>query len=190
MNEDNAIVIGKIKINSIERYVPCYTPSVEQQAILSNQILDKTPTELQNVENSVFMEEVNSQNFWFFELGTQTGILIIISFLQQDRQDSQNVDSDTFYRPPVTLAQCIIGNEIYPDDSILLNYDDDDYSQGYGQFKEAFKALTKDDILQPDISDHDFRSSIDGGNIGYKLHVFDISYQKNLESAQPKKKRI
>ena len=40
----------------------------------------------------------------------------------------------------------------------LLNYDDDDYNQGYGQIKEALKALTKDDILQPYISDNDFRS--------------------------------
>ena len=36
-----------------------------------------------------------------------------------------------------------------PDTGILLNYDDDDYSQSYHQIKEAFKALTRDDILQP-----------------------------------------
>ena len=37
-----------------------------------------------------------------------------------------------------------------PDSAILLNYDDDDYSQGYGQIKEAFRAPTNDDILQID----------------------------------------
>ena len=73
-------------------------------------------------------------------------------------QDSQILANDTFYRPPVTSAQCIIGTEKYPDNSILLNYNDDDYNQGYGQIKEAFRALTKDDILQPYISDNDFRS--------------------------------
>ena len=39
LNKDNAINIGKIKINAIEWYVPHYTPSMQQQAILSEQIL-------------------------------------------------------------------------------------------------------------------------------------------------------
>ena len=66
-----------------------------------------------------------------------------------------------------------------------MNYDDDDYNQGYGLIKEAFKALTKDDILEPYVSEHDFRTSNDGSNIGYNLYVFDIRYQKNFECAQP-----
>ena len=92
---------------------------------------------------------------------------------------------DTFYRPPVTSAHVIIGSERYPDSSILLNNDDDIYSQGYGQIKEALKALTKDDILQPYISEDDFRSSNDGDDLGYNIYTFDIRYQKKNESAQP-----
>ena len=64
-------------------------------------------------------------------------------------------------------------------------YDDDDYGQDYGQIKQAFKAFTKDDILQPYISDIDFRSSNNGDDIGYSLYVFDIRYQRNMESAKP-----
>ena len=109
--------------------------------------------------------------------------MIIICFQQQDRQNSQNENNDTFYRPSVTSAQCFIGTEKNPDSGILLNYDDDDYNQGYGQFKEAFRALTKDDILQPYVSDHDFRSSKNNNDIGYKLYVFDIRYQKNFENS-------
>ena len=45
--------------------------------------------------------------------------------------------------------------------------------------------MTKDDILQPCISDTDFRSSNNGNDIGYNLYVFDIRHQKILESAQP-----
>ena len=84
-------------------------------------------------------------------------------------------------------AQFVIGTERYPDSAILLNYEDDDYSQGYGQIKEAFRALTKDDILQPYISEDDFRSSNEGNNVAFNLYAFDISYQKNFESAQPAK---
>ena len=92
--------------------------------------------------------------------------------------------------PTVSSCQCIIGTERYPDNSILLNYDDADYSQGYEQIKKAFIALTKDDIFQPYISDNDFRSSNDDNHIGYNLYVFDIRYQKNFESAQPIEKNL
>ena len=189
LNKTNTTAIGKIKINSIEWYVPHYTASLKEQGILMNQITDKIPTELQYVERSVFMKEVNTQSLWSFELGTQEGvnvpIWIIVGFQQSDRQHDQNLNNDTFYRPPVTSAQCIIGNEKYPDSAISLNYNDDDNSQGYGLIKQAFKDLTKDDILEPYISDNDFRSSNDGHNVGYNLYVFDIRYQKKFESAQP-----
>ena len=100
------------------------------------------------------MKEVNTQNVWSFELGTQEGINIptwvFVCFQQNDRQNDQNLNNDTFVRLPVISAQVVIGTERYPDSSILLKYDDDDdYSQGYGLIKEAFKALTKDDILKP-----------------------------------------
>ena len=93
------------------------------------------------------MKEVNNQNLWNFELGSQKNmnvpIWIIIGYQQQDRQDSQKLNDDTFCRLPVVSAQCNIGNERYPDAGILLNYEDDDYSQGYSQIKETFRALTK-----------------------------------------------
>ena len=104
LNKDNAINIGKIKINAIEWYVPHYTLSLSQQKILMNQIVNKIPTELQYVERSVFMKEINTQNLWSFELGTHEGIIIpiwiIIGFQQKERQDSQQMNTDTFWRPP------------------------------------------------------------------------------------------
>ena len=65
MNKANASIIGKIKIKRIEWYVPHYTPSIPPQAILYKQILSKVPTELQYVERSVFMEEVNLESMDF-----------------------------------------------------------------------------------------------------------------------------
>ena len=137
-----------------------------------------------------FLKEVNNQNLWNFELGSHENmnvpIWVIIGFQQRDRQDSQNLNKDTFCRLPVVSAQCIIGTEKYPDTGILLNYDDDDYSQGYHQIKEAFRALTKDDILQPYISEEDFRTSnVRAADVGYNLYVFDIRYQKNYTASQP-----
>ena len=189
LNKDNAVVVGRVKINSLDWYMPHYSPNLEEYNKLMNQIKKNTPTQLNYVERSVFMKEVNTQNLWSFELGTQEGInvpiWIFVAFQQNDRENDQNLNNDTFYRPLVTSAQCIIGTERYPDSGILLNYNDDDYSKGYGQIKEAFKALTKDKFLQPYIPDADFRSNNDGDNIGYNIYAFDIRYQKNFESSQP-----
>ena len=59
-------------------------------------------------------------------------IYINVGFQQRARQDSQNIKKDTFFRLPVTSAQCVVGTEKSPRASIILNYvgDDDDYSQG------------------------------------------------------------
>ena len=188
LNKDNATVIGKVKINAIEWYVPHYRPSISQQKILMKQIINKTPTELRYVERSVFMEEVNTRNLGISESRTQEGknvpIWVIVGFQQRDRQDSKNLNNDTFYRTPVTSTQGIVGTEKYTDSDILLNYDDDDYNQGYGQTNEVIRALSKDNILQPYMSDNDFRSSSDDNDINYNLYLFDIKYQKNLESSQ------
>ena len=77
-NKDDAIIdkaVGiadsRIKIDHIHWYVPLYTPSIRQQDILSKQILSKTPTELKYIEGPVFTRQVNNQNRWKFELGSQ-----------------------------------------------------------------------------------------------------------------------
>ena len=157
MKKDNAVANGRVKINSLDCYVPYYSPNLEEYNKLLTQIKKNTPTQLNYIKRSVFMKQINTQSLWSFELGTQEGInvpiWIFVAFQQNDRQNDQNLNNDTFYRPLVTSAQCIIGTEKYPDSGILLNYNDDDYSQGYGQIKEAFKALTKVNF-QPYISEH------------------------------------
>ena len=65
------IADARIKIDHVHWYVPRYIPSMQQQSIMSKQFLHKTPTELRYVERSVFMKEVNNQNLWNFELGSQ-----------------------------------------------------------------------------------------------------------------------
>ena len=195
-NTDNAVLNkaaatnnAKVKINSLDWYMPHYSPNLEEYIKLMQQIKKNSPTLLHYPERSVFMKDVNTQNLWTFELGTQEGInvpiWIFVAFHQNVRQNDQDLNNDTFYRPLVTSAQCIIGTEKYPDSGNLLNYNDEDYSQGYGKIKEAFKTLTKDNILQPYTSEHDFRSSNDDNDIGYNIYAFDIRYQKIFESSEP-----
>ena len=92
MQKAAAIADSRNKIDRFHCYVPHYTPSIQQQGFLSKQTLNKTPTELRYVERSVFFNEVNNQNLWDFELGSQESmnvpIWINIGFQQRDRQDS------------------------------------------------------------------------------------------------------
>ena len=76
-NKDEAVIDkvagiadARIKIDHIHWYVPHYTLSMSQQAIMSKQILNKTSTELRYFERSVFMKEMNNQNLLNFELGS------------------------------------------------------------------------------------------------------------------------
>ena len=109
---------------------------------------------------------------------------IINGFQQRNRQDSKDLNKDTFCRLAVTCAQFVIGTEKDLIAGILLNYDCDDYNQGYGQTKEALTALTKNDILPPHISNHDFRSSnVRADDIGQILYVFDIGCQQNFTAS-------
>ena len=153
--------------------ITLYSQYFKTSYIFSEQILSETPTELQYVERNVFMEEVNTQNLWTFELGTQDCINVpiwnFVEFQQKDRQSSLNLNNDTFYSAAVTSVPCTIGTEKHTISAILINYDNDDYSQGYRQNKEAFRVLTKDDILQPCISDKDFRSSNNIFGLRYNL---------------------
>ena len=89
---------------------------------------------------------------------------------------------------PVTSAQYIIGTEKYFDAGIKFNFDDDEYSQRYGQIEKKLRLLTKDDILQPYKSDQDFRSSnIRVDDVRYNLYVFGVKYQQIFTASQPSK---
>ena len=56
-----AINDARFKVDLIHWYVPHYTPSIQQQGILSKQISSKTPTELRYIEGFDCMEKVKSQ---------------------------------------------------------------------------------------------------------------------------------
>ena len=72
------IADARNKIDQIHWYVLHYTASIPQQGILSEQILRKIPTEIRYFERSVFMKEVDNQNLWNFEVGSQESMNVPI----------------------------------------------------------------------------------------------------------------
>ena len=63
LSKNNATNNAKTVINGIEWYVPHYIPRLEDYNKLQ---IQKTPTNLHYPQRSVFMIEVNTQNFWTF----------------------------------------------------------------------------------------------------------------------------
>ena len=63
LNKGSTITSGRVKINSLDWYVPHYTANLEEYTKLMDQITKKSPTLLHYIERSVFMKEVNTQIF-------------------------------------------------------------------------------------------------------------------------------
>ena len=68
-----AVDAAKVVVKDISWFIPHYVPSLENQQLVMDQILNKDPTELHYTERSVFREEVNTNNSWTFELGNAGG---------------------------------------------------------------------------------------------------------------------
>ena len=123
---DNGVDAAKINIKDISWYIPHYIPSMENQQLVMDQILDKDPTEIYYMERIVFRKDVNTNNNWTFELGNSgesTPTFVIVGFQVRNKIDSQTHDNAIFDRLPISNAVCKIGSEKYPDDGIECDYD-------------------------------------------------------------------
>ena len=109
------------------------------------------------------MKDVTTKNNFTFELGVVDGIDIpvyaIVGFMQRDQFSQQHQNNDTFHRPSVVNAPCIIGSEIFPDAGINCIYASEKNSQAYGEIVSCFRHLAKDNILQPYIKQQGFITS-------------------------------
>ena len=187
----NLALAGRVIVDVISWYVPHYTPSISNQKLMSSNFAFKTPTELSYIKRSSYMKDVTTENNWTFEFGVGDGIditiYVIVGFMQGDQFNQQHQNNDTFYRPSVVNAQCLIGSEKVPDAGIKCNYATDKYSQAYGEIVSCFRHLAKDIILQPYFTQKDFvtANNYPDGNLGYYLYVFDIRHNQDYSSSQP-----
>ena len=121
---------AKVVIKDIGWYIPHYVPSIENQQLVMDQILNKDPTELSYTERIIFRKDVNTNSNWTFELGSSGGeaaqscpTFVIVGFQARNKIDSQVHDNAVFDRLPISNAVCKIGSEKYPDDGIECDYD-------------------------------------------------------------------
>ena len=176
---------AKVVIKDIGWYIPHFTPSLENQQLVMDQILNKDPTELSYTERIIFRKDVNTQNNWTFELGSAGGssgiespTFVIVGFQARNKIDSQVHDNAVFDRLPISNAVCKIGSEKYPDDGIECDYDRDKYDQAYSEIENFYHLNSETNLLNPFIDLHKFRTN-------YPLFVFDLSKQKDQIASQP-----
>ena len=177
---DNGVDAAKIYIKDISWYIP-HIPSMENQQLVTDQILDKDPTELYYMERIVFRKDVNTNNNWTFELGNSgesTPTFVIVAFQARNKIDSQTHDNAIFDRLPISNAVCKIGSEKYPDDGIECDYDRDKYDQAYSEIENFYLLKSETNLLNPFIDLHKFRTN-------YNFYVFDLSKQKDPIGSQP-----
>ena len=66
------------------------------------------------------MKDVCTKNNWTFALSVGDGIdlpiYVKVGFMQRDQFNQEHQINDTFYRPSVVKAQCIIGIEKFQDE--------------------------------------------------------------------------
>ena len=178
---DNGVDAAKINIKDISWYIPHYVPSLENQQLVMDQILDRDPTELYYMERIVFRKDVNTNNNWTFELGNSgesTPTFVIVAFQARNKIDSQTHDNAMFDRLPVSNAVCKIGSEKYHDDGIECDYDRNKYDQAYSEIENFHLLKSETNLLNPFIDLHKFRTN-------YNFYVFDLSKQKHKIASQP-----
>ena len=63
------------------------------------------------------MKDVTTENQWTFEFALRdlfdVAIHVIVRFMQRAQFNQQHQSTDTFYRPYVVMAQCVIGSDKY-----------------------------------------------------------------------------
>ena len=176
---------AKVVIKDIGWYIPHYVPSIENQQLVMDQILNKDPTELSYTERIIFRKDVNTNSNWTFELGSSggeaaqsTSTFVIVGFQARNKIDSQVHDNAVFDRLPISNAVCKIGSEKYPDDRIECDYDRDKYDQAFCEIENFYHLNSETNLLNPFIDLHKFRTN-------YNFYVFDLSKQRDIIASQP-----
>ena len=178
---DNGVDAAKIVMKDISLYIPHYTPSMENQQLVMDQILVKDPTELYYIERVVFRKEVNTNNNWTFELANSeesTPTFVIVGFQARNKIDSQTHDNAIFDRLPISNAVCKIGSEKNRDDGIECDYGRYKYDQAYSEIENFYQLKSQTNLLNQIIDLHKVRTN-------YNFYVFDLSKQKDNIASQP-----
>ena len=107
--------------------------------------------------------------------------------MQRDQFNQQHHNNDTFCRPSVVNAQCIVGSEKFPNAGVICSFAIEKHSQAKAQNVSCFRLLAKVIFLKTFITQKEFitSSGYPDGSPAYNLYVFDIRHHQDYSSARP-----
>ena len=102
----NAVANGKVVNKDIACYVEKYTPNLDNQQLVADQLLSKIPTELYYEERSEYRKKIANDGLLTFELGIESSknipSWIIVGFKADEKFDSQLHDNSIFDWLPIS----------------------------------------------------------------------------------------
>ena len=147
----NLAWVVSVFVEDISGYFPHYFPNISQHELMFEHIVSRAAKQLTYIKISSYTKDVTTENIWTFELGVQkcsdVPFYVIVGFVQRDQFNQQHQNNDTFCRPTVVNAQCIIVSEQFSNAGINFTFAISKYSQAYGETVSCFKPSPKDKIL-------------------------------------------
>ena len=111
---ENGADAAKYVIKDIGWNIPHFTPSLESQQSLVDQLLKRDPTELYYMDWIVFRKDVHTAKNSTCDLRNSeesTQFFLIVGFQVRDKIDSQTHDNAMLDRLPISNAVCKIASE-------------------------------------------------------------------------------
>ena len=172
---DIRVAAAKVAINDISGLVEKFTPNLDNQELVADQMVPETPTELYYEECTVFRKRTLNNGTWTFELGIESGKKIpswvIVGFMESDKYDEQTRDNSASDWLPVSFAVCRLGSGRYPDNYKIFDYPKTNFHECYYGIENFFLKQTEDRVIKLLVDINLFRRN-------YNFYVFDISNKR------------
>ena len=143
---------AKVEIKDSIWYVRHDTPSFDIISLVNEHILSKKNTEYSYVSRMVSYKPVNTNNYWNFEIGVESGTdiptYVIVGFQTTVRvRPDQTQNNAIFGRPDMIEASCIVGTTRYPDNEFQVDFLRNKYFEPYNEIRDFIKITSKVKVL-------------------------------------------
>ena len=174
----------KVTINNLYLYVPNLIPSVETQVLFNEATqniykisYDEYFTERRLISDMIVQVDIGSSQ------KVNSPKYLICAHQLKDRIDTPISTKNVAIFDHLNLKKYYveIDGQRYPRDSVLLNYDQNDYIEQYKDLKLFFKEYIGEPLLSPFISYTDMKSK-------YPIEIIDLRHQP--DHITPKKIQI
>ena len=171
----------KVTINNLYLYVPNLIPSVETQVLFNEATqnnykisYDEYFTEKRLISDMIVQVDIGSSQ------KINSPKYLICAHQLKDRIDTPISTKNVAIFDHLNLKKYYveIDGQRYPRDSVILNYDQNDYIEQYKDLKLFFKEYIGEPLLSPFISYTDMKSK-------YPIEIIDLRHQS--DQITPKK---